>query len=98
MKFRFALALLVASTVMTQGGFVYALDCKATNLSTQEKGVCAVRAATAAGAKVAPSTTTNRCAGQVGQALVDCNRANLVSCIPLPAGAEKTKCMTLYGG
>lgn len=100
MKFRFALAIVVASTVMTQGNYAYALDCKATNLTKQEQGVCALRAATAAGAKVAPSTTTttNRCAGQAGQALIDCKSFNLASCIPLPAGAAKTECMALYGG
>ena len=100
MKFRFAFALLVASTVVTQGDYAYALDCNATNLTKREKGICDVQAATAAGATVAPSTTSttaNRCAGQAGQALVDCKSFNLASCIPL-VGAKKTECMALYGG
>ncbi len=105
MKFKFAFALVVASTVLTQGNYAYALDCSATNLSTREKQICALRAAVAAGAKKAPGdvtntpvTITNRCAGQKGQALIDCKRFNSASCIPLPAGVEKNNCIILYGG
>ena len=85
MKFIFAIAIVVASTAMTQVDYAYALDCSATNLSKQEQGICAVRAAVSANAKTAPVLTTpttapdkiiakNRCAGIVGKALADCNR------------------------
>ena len=100
MKLKFASALFVALATMTLADRAYALDCKATNLTKAEQGICALRAVTTANAKTAPGTATitNRCAGQVGQALTDCKRAALASCIPLPAGAEKTACNKLYGG
>ena len=39
----------------------------------------------------AETTVVNRCTGQVGQALTDCKRINLASCIPLAAGPKKRR-------
>ncbi len=91
----FAATKIVAASAIL--GFAFAAATPSVRATTPTPTICSNGVIVYTGACPAlKKTVVNRCAGQVGQALTDCKRVNLASCIPLPAGPEKDACNKIY--